>query len=230
MSQRWRQTLQWLRELLRRCFRRNFDYRSAYRQADLQSDYWSIVGPKSKDEYHDLGRGKHQMLLAHGLMPHSRVLDIGCGTGQLTEVLAEYLSPQGLYYGTDIAPEAIAFCRRKFSRANFFFVQNQMTHVPLEGLQFDFIYLGSVFTHMYPEEIQALLTDLQRLLAAEGVVIADAFVSPTANRCVGGRGMVVIRADQLDDLFAPTGLQVRRLHQWDYPENVQRLLFQFTQP
>jgi SAM-dependent methyltransferase len=228
MRQRLVQTARWVLQCLPRWFRRDFDYRTAYRRANLELDYWSIVGPKSQDEFEDLARGKFQLLLAQGLSPDARVLDVGCGTGQLTEALADYLSPVGLYYGTDIAAEAVAFCQKKFHRANFFFVQNEMTRVPLTGIQFDFIYLGSVFTHMYPEEIQALLPDLGRLLAPQGVVIADAFVSTTASQCVGGRGMVVIHANRLHDLFATTGLQVQQIHHWDGPGDVQRVLFKFT--
>jgi ubiquinone/menaquinone biosynthesis C-methylase UbiE len=228
MRQRLVQTARWVFQRLPRWLRRDFDYRTAYRQANLERDYWSIVGPTSKDEFQDLARGKFQLLLAQGLTPGSRILDVGCGTGQLTETLADYLSPEGLYYGTDIASEAIAFCQKRFRRSNFFFVQNEMTRIPLEGLSFDFIYLGSVFTHMYPEEIQALLPELDRLLAPRGIVIADAFVSPTASQFVGGRGMVVINATQLQELFATTGLQVQRLHHWECQGEVQRVLFKFT--
>jgi ubiquinone/menaquinone biosynthesis C-methylase UbiE len=222
------QTAQWACQLLPRWFRRDFDYRTAYRKADLERDYWSIVGPKSKDEFQDLARGKFQFLLAQGLTPEARILDIGCGTGQLTEALADYLSPRGVYYGTDIAPEAIAFCQKKFHRANFFFLPNEMTCIPLEGISFDIIYLGSVFTHMYPQEIQALLPELERLLAPQGIAIADAFVSATENQFVGGRGMVVINATRLQDLFATAGLHVQRLHHWDCQGKVQRVLFKFT--
>src|SRR5262249_44614789 len=116
MRQRLVQTVQWVFRRLPAWLRRDFDYRTAYRQADLERDYWSIVGPKTKDEFQDLARGKFQLLLAQGLTPDKRILDVGCGTGQLTEALADYLSPAGLYYGTDIAPEAIAFCRGKFRR------------------------------------------------------------------------------------------------------------------
>jgi ubiquinone/menaquinone biosynthesis C-methylase UbiE len=228
MRQRLMQTAQWVCQLLPRWLRRDFDYRTAYRKADLERDYWSIVGPKSKDEFQDLARSKFQFLLAQGLTPEARILDIGCGTGQLTEALADFLSPGGVYYGTDIAPEAIAFCRKKFRRANFFFLPNEMTCIPLEGISFDIIYLGSVFTHMYPQEIQALLPEFERLLAPQGIAIADAFVSAAENQFVGGRGMVVINATRLQDLFATAGLHVQRLHHWDCQGEVQRVLFKFT--
>ena len=88
--------------------RRDFDYQAAYRRADLGRDYWSIVGPASRDEFEALGRGKRQILIDLGLTPSSRVLDVGCGTGQLTEALLDFLSPDGRYCGTDIASEAVS--------------------------------------------------------------------------------------------------------------------------
>ena len=97
----------------------------------------------------------------------------------------EYLSPQGLYYGTDIAQEAVDFCRKTYCRPNFVFAQNELTRVPIEGISFDFIYFGSVFTHVYPEEIRALLLEVARLLAPMGQIIADLFVDPEADRVPG---------------------------------------------
>lgn len=214
------------RERCRTWFGRDFDYRTAYRKFDLTRDHWTIVGPKTREAHEEFGQGKRQFLVAQGLTPRSRLLDVGCGTGQLTEHLLDYLSSEGVYYGTDIAPEAVAFCREKFNRPNFFFLQNEMTWVPLTGLVFDFIYLGSVFTHLYPEEIRALLLDLKRLLAPGGVLIADVFLA-TAQRFVRGRGMVILDEARVAELFEATGLSTAKLHEWDWQPGVRRTVFQF---
>src|SRR5207248_2049512 len=99
-----------------------FDYVTLYRQSDLNSDYWTVVGPRSKDEFDHLGRGKLEYLIGLGLTPDSSILDVGCGTGMLAGQLLSYLSPQGCYYGTDIAREAITFCRKRYRRPNFVFL------------------------------------------------------------------------------------------------------------
>jgi ubiquinone/menaquinone biosynthesis C-methylase UbiE len=219
-----------LRRLLRRWIGRGFDYPTAYRRADLERDWWTIVGPRTKEEFTELGRSKRQLLIDQGLTPDGRVLDVGCGTGQLTEALADYLGPQGLYYGTDIAPEAVGFCWRKFRRPNFVFAQSEMTRLPVTGVEFDFIYLGSVFTHIYPREIQALLVDLTRLLAPRGAVIGDAFVSDTVHRFRGGRDMVVINTAHLHDLFAATRLHIETAREWEWQAGVRRAIFRLSFP
>src|SRR5262245_61741305 len=88
-----------------------FDYLDLYARTDLERDWWTIVGPASREEFESLGRIKLRFLTEHGLTPESRVLDVGCGTGQLAAPLVGYLSDRGRYCGTDIAPEAVAFCR-----------------------------------------------------------------------------------------------------------------------
>src|SRR5207237_10288262 len=114
-----------------------FACQAACGRAALVRVYGSIVGPASRDEFEALGRGKRQILIDLGLTPSSRVLDVGCGTGQLTEALLDFLSPDGRYFGTDIAPEAVSFCRQRFQRPNFVFLQSEMTRLPIEGDAFD---------------------------------------------------------------------------------------------
>jgi ubiquinone/menaquinone biosynthesis C-methylase UbiE len=216
---------------LRRCrgwLGGDFDYRAAYRRADLQRDYWSIVGPASRAEFEALGRGKRQVLIDLGLMPSSRVLDVGCGTGQLTEALLDYLGPGGRYCGTDIAPEAITFCRRRFDRRNFVFLLSEMTRLPIAEESFDFVYFGSVFTHLYPREVRDLLFDVKRLLATDGQVIGDVFVGAAPEGFAGNRGMVVFDRTCLVETFRETGLDFRPLRNWTWQPGVERVIYRFV--
>ncbi len=213
--------------LLRRLSRRDATYYpSAYRKADLERDYWSIVGPASAEEFRALGQGKRELLVERGLRPTSRLLDVGCGTGQLTAALADYLAPEGAYVGTDIAAEAVEFCRRRFTRPNFRFVQSAMTRVPIDGEVFDWIYLGSVFTHMYPAEITALLADFVRLLDPRGAVVADAFFAPGLGTWRGDRGMVVVDEELLGRSFHAAGYVRETIRAWPVEPRVERGIFE----
>ncbi|MBO9513045.1 MAG: methyltransferase domain-containing protein [Variovorax sp.] len=183
----------------------DFDYRDAYAKADLERDWWSIVGPATREEYEAQGRAKLARLQQLGLRADARILDIGCGTGQLTEPLSAALSPGGAYVGTDIAEEAVAFCRRRFPQANFRFLRNEATRLPLEGEVFDLIYLASVFTHLGLGEIQGMLAEIHRLLATQGWVLADAFVSPAVALQDGNRSMMIINEPALQAAFEAAG-------------------------
>jgi ubiquinone/menaquinone biosynthesis C-methylase UbiE len=215
-----------VRTLLRRWFGAPYDYLEAYRKVDLATDYWSIVGPESEAEFLSLGAGKRQMLVELGLAPDSRLLDVGCGTGQLTAAVEEYLGPGGAYLGTDIAPEAVTFCRSRFRRSNFRFLQSEMTSLPIADDRFDFIYFGSVFTHMYPPEIHLMLVEVRRLLASGGCVIADAFLTDVAAGSRGDRRRVLVDEAGLLRTFAATGFSHQVIHSWPCEAGVRRAIFQ----
>jgi SAM-dependent methyltransferase len=206
----------------------DFDYRDAYASADLERDWWSIVGPATLDEYVAQGRRKLVQLQQLGLRPDARFLDIGCGTGQLTEQLAAALSPAGCYVGTDIAEEAVAFCRRRFPQANFRFLRNDATHLPIEEEVFDIVYLASVFTHMTLSEICGMLAEIHRLLAARGWVLADAFVSPAVARQEGNRSMMTMNEAALQAAFEAQGFTWREIGAAAWNAQCRRVVYRLS--
>lgn len=205
-----------------------FDYETMYKTVDLEKDWWTPVGPATRAEYESLGRGKCAQLVALGLGPRSRVLDIGCGTGQLTETLVPILSAEGLYYGTDVAEPAVEFCRARFSHPRFHFVKNEQTSIPIHGVEFDFVYLGSVFTHMFPGEIALMLRDIRRLMAGSGCVVADAFVSPAIADFVGNRAMIQLNESNLLAAFRGRGFEVQELFSTDWNKQCRRVIYKLT--
>lgn len=186
------------------------EYQDVWERADLDRDYWSIVGPASRDEFEALGRMKLNGLVDHGLTSASRILDVGCGTGGLTQALLEYLDDEGFYLGTDIAPQAIDFCRRRYVRDNFRFAVNGATEIPTDERDFDFIYLASVFKHMFPEEIEAMSANLRPRLGPDGVLIADAFTFDEGPEWSGNRAKVDVRREVLEAAFERAGLRIDR--------------------
>jgi SAM-dependent methyltransferase len=130
-------------------------------------------------------------LTSRGLRPEHRVLDIGCGIGNVALGLVGYL--RGGYDGVDIHPEAIAWCQQaitprhpafRFHRADVASrAYNPRGHIaatayrfPFPDQSFDFIFLASVFTHMLPDEIEHYLTEISRLLKPDGMSVASFFL------------------------------------------------------
>jgi SAM-dependent methyltransferase len=210
------------------------DYEQIYGQADLKKDFWSVVGPASAEEFRQLGRGKLEMLKSLGLTPRSRVLDVGCGTGSLAEAAAGFLDDAGLYYGTDLSEVAVRYCRENYPRPNFVFARNEMTAIPIDGQRFDFIVFFSVFTHTYPQETRALLTEAMRLLADGGSIVADVFEADIEGDSLGTRAMLVLDRGRVPALAGELGLEARTLSEfvWDGggERRIDRVMRLFSKP
>jgi SAM-dependent methyltransferase len=127
------------------------------------------------------------------LRPDERVLDIGCGVGRLAIPLTHYLNCQGSYEGIDIIHELVAWCRFNISRHHPAFrfqkadVCNKIYNrdgwmkaseyrLPFADATFDFVFVGSVFTHMLPADLENYLEETTRVLKPEGRCLISYFL------------------------------------------------------
>ncbi len=208
----------------------DIDYHEVYRHANLAENHWWVVGHyPTREEYERSSRERLGTLIQHGLTPDSRVLDVGCGTGQMADALAGYLSDRGAYFGTDIGKEAIDFCRERFHRPNFVFRQGGMTHIPFADSDgsFDLAIFFSVFTHTFLDESALLLAETKRLLAPSGRVLADVITSDLVERAAGNRGEMVVNRDHFLRLAAMLGLAAEEVGRWPWNPRAERFMFLF---
>jgi SAM-dependent methyltransferase len=182
------------------------DYEQSFAEADLARNHWGVVGPASLEQFIELGRSRLEMLQGLGLVPGSRVLDVGCGTGSLAEPLSRFLDDDGCYLGTDLSGIAVRFCQEKYARPNFTFRRNEMTKLPVDAGLFDFVVFFSVLTHTYPQETRALLSEAARALAPGGAIVADVFEADLPGASVGTRAMVVLDRAGFSAMVGEAGL------------------------
>ena len=128
-----------------------------------------------------------------GLRPDERVLDVGCGCGQMALHLKNYLNKYGSYTGVDIHGPSIRWCQQKIARhhQNFHFSHIDVGNLaynpngaqpaeayrfPFADRSFDLILLKSVFTHMRPPEVSNYVSEVARLLKTDGRCLATFFL------------------------------------------------------
>ena len=120
-------------------------------------------------------RMQYEFMLAQGLKPGHRFLDLGCGALRGTIRLVDYLL-DGNFYGADISigllKEALIECGRIKTKNTPILQLMDSFEIPFDE-KFDFIPCNSVTVHVEPEDIGELLSGIKRSLAPTG----KAFVS-----------------------------------------------------
>ena len=71
-----------------------------------------------------------------------KVLDIGCGTGELTRVLAERVGPEGKVVGVDPDKERVKFANKKYGTSNLEFLEGDSENFPEN--HYDIVYSNYV--------------------------------------------------------------------------------------
>jgi SAM-dependent methyltransferase len=156
--------------------------------AHLRVYYYRVLNPAAYERACQTARAE---LIAHGLQPEHRLLDVGCGVGNLALGIADYL--RGTYEGIDIHGEAIAWCREAITprHPRFRFHHADLASAaynprgsadpgtfafPFPDRDFDFVFLGSVFTHMLPDDVAHYVSEIARVLRPGGTCVASCFL------------------------------------------------------
>jgi SAM-dependent methyltransferase len=145
-----------------------------------------------------------------GAQPGDRVLDVGCGGGYLTRLLAAAVRPGGQVTGIDPAPEAVAYARRR-ARAGCTYVVGTAQHLDFPDRSADVI-ISTLAMHHIPETGRAAaLAEMYRVLRPGGTLLLADF-GPSATRRGLHARLSAIRHSQglaLEDLAAAAGLDIR---------------------
>jgi SAM-dependent methyltransferase len=149
--------------------------------AMTKEEFDAINGPQAWANWRTIPRALHNHVLDRPL----RVLDLGCGTGSSTMVLACYCPAGSRITGYEIAAPLLSIARQRDYRhktgtpVSVDFVCQALTdRLPETDASVDLVNASGVIGHhLTPETIGPLIAELGRVLAKDGVAMLD--VGPT---------------------------------------------------
>ncbi|RMG22249.1 MAG: class I SAM-dependent methyltransferase [Bacteroidetes bacterium] len=119
----------------------------------------------------DRHRSIQRWLVKFGLKKGDRVLEIGCGIGTQTQLIANYLGPQGHITAVDISDKSIETARKRLGHyRQVKLVAADIVQYELEE-EFDVIVMPDVIEHIPLELHHALFGKVSKLLKAGGFVM-----------------------------------------------------------
>ncbi|WP_242522725.1 class I SAM-dependent methyltransferase [Candidatus Methylacidiphilum infernorum] len=100
------------------------------------------------------------------IKPKDKVLDIGCGSGELAAYVAQFCSPQGFVLGIDPSPYRIELAQKKRAKNCYFRVASSDQLYFLPSNSFDVVYLNYVLHWI--ENKRQVFEEIFRLLKPGG--------------------------------------------------------------
>jgi len=101
-----------------------------------------------------------------GVRADERVVDVGCGTGNLTRALLSRLSQKGQVFAVDISPRMLEVAKQKVSDPRVSWHPTDARRLPIGDAACDRVFCYSVWPHF--EDRAAVATELGRVLTPGG--------------------------------------------------------------
>jgi SAM-dependent methyltransferase len=197
---------------------------------------WAVGG-----FWEEIGALQFEYLVAQGLEPAHRMLDIGCGSMRGGRHFVKYLEP-GHYHGMDINPALLTAGRRELAKAG---VADRQPHLLTDDAfrfdrfdtTFDYAWALSVFTHLPFNVIMRCLAEVEKALVPGGRFFATFYMNPGPRLNLEPHqepqaGRTTVDADPFNydpDIFhwAVEGstLDFEFVGDWGHPRNQQMLSF-----
>lgn len=156
-------------------------------------------------------RAYRELLLGSGAQPGDRVLDVGCGTGYLTALLAEAVGPDGGAVGVDPSEAMVSQATEVLSGAGARYLVGFAESLALEDGSFDVVTSSLALHHIDEDQRQAAATEMARVLRPGGTVLVADFRPPSSRlgqwfvKNVVGLGMASNPVEATPHLLAGVG-------------------------
>ena len=112
-----------------------------------------------------------QTLLRAGVGRGMRCLDVGCGAGSVTRILAEMVGKKGQVIGTDVDEKYLQYCRNYRPQPNVDFMLDDISSSRLAKGNFDAIYSRFMFVHL--KDARKAIRSMKQLVKKGGAIIIE---------------------------------------------------------
>jgi ubiquinone/menaquinone biosynthesis C-methylase UbiE len=134
-------------------------------ESGRQVDHWEKFYTEHKRPWRGVGK------VTLDIEPHSKVLDLGCGTGKTTAAL---LKMEMDVTGLDFSPSAISHCISVFGDKAKFTIA-ECDRMPFPDNYFDAVVAVHILEHLDDSQLRATVKEVSRVLAPGGLVYVRAF-------------------------------------------------------
>lgn len=147
-----------------------------------------------------------------GVCADERVVDVGCGTGNLTRALLRRLSPKGKVIAVDISPRMIEVAKRKVSDPRVSWHPTDARRLPIADAACGRVFCCSIWPHF--DDRAAVAAELRRVLTPGGSLhVWHLIAREKINEIHAGageavRGDVLPPAAETAELLAATGFRI----------------------
>lgn len=117
---------------------------------------------------------RHRYYMARQIAAGKRVLDIACGEGYGTDILA---ATAAYVVGVDIDAQTVEHARRRYVRENLSFTAGTCEHIPLPDRSVDLVVSFETLEHT--DQHEQMLSEITRVLAPNGILLVS-----TPNRAI----------------------------------------------
>ncbi len=121
------------------------------------------------DSWHDLADLESNLSAIFdkfAIFPDETIVDVGCGTGNLTTSLLPRLGERGKIIALDISPEMLKLARAKCSDSRVAWFLSTADHIPAEDNTCDRVICFSAWPHF--ERAISVIQEIRRVLKPDG--------------------------------------------------------------
>ncbi len=148
------------------------------------------------------------------IRPGDKVLDVGCGSGNLTLTAKKYVGPSGSACGIDAAPEMIEVARKKATRSGYeaVFELGLIEKIPYQESTFDVV-ISRLVIHHLPDDLKRRgFEEVFRVLKPGGRIFLADFKPPStpilaqvASVLVGHQMMMRSNVERIPPMLTEAG-------------------------